>query len=244
MEQTDYLRGFISRAEADKKQQQAVAYDQTARDMFLNFKTLTPTKIDQAVRSGALDYKTAEHFKNELKQTVETKTDPVTYDRVLRDIYSGAKPPEQIRVEILRSGSLSRADKEKFLNKTEAQIEKLDAKNLTRAMSYLKETVMPSQTMITAAKPAEALNYLKAAEAMESEVLNARKNGKPLSSQEVIEKAREISQTFKMSVKEQMDAARRRLVEDTKELKGAIPKGSPPTGGKRLKYNPVTGKLE
>jgi len=246
MEDVDYLRGFISRADTDKKQLQTKIHDQTATEIFLNMKSMTPGKIDAAVASGKLDYKTATHFKNELKQVGEGRTEPATYDRFLQAIYSGAQGPEEIRAQLYRTSGLSRADKEKLLNKTEANIEKLDAKNLTRAMAYLKETVMPSQTMITAAKPDEALNYLKAAESMEDAVLSARKLGKPLSSKQVIEKAQEISQTFKMSTREQMDAARNRMAEDAKKMKPVvfIPAKQQQVGPKLLKYNPATGELE
>jgi hypothetical protein len=244
MEQTDYLRGYISRADTDKKQQLAATYDKTAKEIFLNLKNYTPTKIDKEVRNGFLDYKTGEHFKQELKQTAEGKTDPATFDRILQDIYSEERKPEEIRSEIYKTWGLSRVDKERLLTKTEAKIEKMDARNLTRAMTYLKETVKPSETMISAAKPEEALNYLKAAEAMEAAVIDARKAGKPLSSKEVIEKAQEISQAFKMSTQEQMEAARRRIAEDVKKTKAAVKPAPVTPAPKVLKFNPKTGKLE
>ena len=99
---------------------------------------------------------------------------------------------------------------------------------------------MPSQTMITAAKPEEALNFLKASEAMEAEVLNARKAGKPLNSQQVIEKAQEISQAYRMSTREQIEAAQKRIREEAKKSVAKPLQGTP----KKLKYNPATGELE
>lgn len=231
---------------AQNEQAQTATFYKTATDIFLNLRSMTSQKIDNIVLAGKLDYKTAEHFKAELRQVGEGRTDPATYDRFLQDIYSDAKGPEAIRMEIYRTGGLSRADKEKLLTKTEAKIEKIDARNLSRAMQYLKETVMPSQTMVTAAKPDEALNYLKATEAMEAAVVEARKAGKPLNSKQVIETAQEISQTFKMSTREQMEAARKRMQEDAKKLKptAAGPAKQPQTGPKVLKYNPATGNLE
>ena len=245
--QSQNLEQSFSKISAQMERERMATFYETATNIFLNLKTMTPRKIDDAVANGLLDYKTAEHFKTELRRGDEGRTDPATYDRFLQAIYSDAKGPEAIRMEIYRTGGLSRADKEKLLTKTEAKIEKIDARNLTRAMQYLKETVMPSQTMVTAAKPDEALNYLKATEAMEAAVAEARKAGKPLSSKQVIETAHEISQTFKMSTREQMEAARKRMQEDAKKVKPAQqfgPAKQPQAGPRVLKYNPATGMLE
>jgi len=123
MEEADYVRGAISRADTDRKQLQASVYDKTATEMFLNLKALSPRKIDDAVRSGKLDYKLGEHFKQQLKSVGEGSTNSATYDHFLQLIYRGDVPPDQIRAQIFSSRGLSRADKEKFLNRTEANIE-------------------------------------------------------------------------------------------------------------------------
>lgn len=245
LEDASYVKGFITRVQEAKDKQTKALWDKTATDVFLNLATQTPRKIDQLVGKGELSYQMGEHFKKELKETAKVETDPRTYDRFLQSIYKEDQDPQTLRDQIIRSTSLGREDKERLLTKTQTSIEKDDARNLSRAIQYLKETVKPSETMITAAKPEEALNYMKAAEAMEAAVMNARKEGKPLTPKQVIEKAQELSQTFRLTPREQIDAATARIKAEAEKVVKPTPQKAEPVKTKtRLKWNPAKGDFE
>lgn len=240
VENSGYLKGFIERSKNEEEARKKELYDKTAKDVFLNFKTMTPGKINNLVREGKLSYQLGEHFKAELKQGQDFVTNPATYGDILGEIYSGIENPQEIRNRIYRSGELSRGDKEQLLLKTESKLDSEDARNLKIGEDYLKQVIMPSQTMITAAKPDEARNYMIAVNALDKFVTDARKSGKPANSKAVTEKARELGEMYRMTTQEQINAMNQRIAADAKKLKPGMV--TPPK--KLLKYNPKTGKLE
>jgi flagellar hook assembly protein FlgD len=75
--------------------------------------------------------------------------------------------------------------------------------------------------------------------------MNARKEGKPLTPKQVIEKAQELSQTFRLTTREQIDAATARIkAEAGKTVKPTPQKAEPAKAKTRLKWNPAKGDFE
>lgn len=223
LEDTLYLKNSFQQAAQDQDKANDVKWDKTAKDVFLNLKSMTPGKIDTLVANGDLDFKLGEHFKTELKQTREGgPSDPQTYYRIYTQVKSSAGDPDAIlkaRQSIFGTGGLSFSDKKSMLAMTEGTEDKYEAQITKGGADYIKNLVMPSQTMISAAKPKEAENYLDAMKTFNEAIITAKKNGEKINAETTNRIAKEVASTYSMTVYDQMDAAKKKMQAD--KLKAA-----------------------
>jgi hypothetical protein len=222
MEDSFYIKGQISAAQADKEKADSVRYDKTAKEVFLNLRKMTPGKIDMLVKGGELDYKLGEHFKTELKQVGEGVSNHMTYFNLYSQVKSAAGNPDaiiKVRSNIFASGGLSFSDKKSLLSLTEGSEDKYEAGVTKQGADFIKNVVMPSQTLISAAKPKEAENYLDAMRTYNDAISKARdKNGK-LDAESVNKIAKEVASSYTMSVYDQMEAAKEAMTKDKNRAK-------------------------
>ncbi len=220
LETASYLKSRISAAQTDKEKADQVEWDKTAKDVFLNLRKMTPGKINNLVADGKLSYKLGEHFKEELNK--ETNTDPMTYYRVYTQVKDAAGDPDallKVRQSIFNTFGLSFNDKKSLLAMTETEQDKHEAALTKRGMDYIQRTVMPSQTMISAAKPIEAAKYLEAAKAFDDAVSKAKQKGEKIDGAFIEKTSKEISQAYTMSVTDQIEAMNKRMKEDQEKRK-------------------------
>ncbi len=220
-----YLKGYIEKAQRDADQALKATHDVTAKDFFLKLGQgrLTPSMIDNSVRNGEIDWKTAEHFKQEIKSGREGSTDPMTYYRLFTAVHSAAGDPERnraLRGEIIRSAGLSFTDKKALLAKTEGEADKIESQWRTKAAGYLKDVVMPSQTMISAAKPEEAYQFYRGLQALDEGIAKLKQSGKPLTGQLVQDLAVDIGKAYRLTLPQQIQAVQERIRADME--KGAV----------------------
>jgi hypothetical protein len=220
MEDAQFVKGFVSRAiEAQDKAQKAV-WDVTATNVFLNLSSMKPTQIDKLVQDGKLSYQLGEHFKTDLKSAREGVTDPNTYYRMYTQVKNAAGDPDamlEVRQNIFGTSGLSFSDKKQMLTMTEGEQDKFEAQVTKRGMDYIQRTVMPSQTMISAAKPMEATKFLEAAKAYDDAIIAAKKKGEKIDGAFVDKTAKEVSQAYTMGVTEQIEAINVKMKEDKKK---------------------------
>ena len=243
MEDSFYIKGQISAAQADKEKSDAVRYDKTAKEVFLNLRKMTPGKIDMLVKGGDLDYKLGEHFKTELKQVGEGVSNHMTYFNLYSQVKSAAGNPDaiiRVRSNIFASGGLSFSDKKSLLSLTEGSEDKYEAGVTKQGADFIKNVVMPSQTLISAAKPKEAENYLDAMRTYNDAISKARdKNGK-LDAESVNKIAKEVASSYTMSVYDQMDAAKDAMQKDKAKRQGGIKKLGMYKGKRAYTYDEKT----
>lgn len=217
MEDTQYLIGAFSRTSEANEKVKAAAWDKNSARIFLNLKSMTPGKIDNEVASGNISWQLGERFKADLKTAKEGATDPSTYFRVYKEIHSAAGDPEALlkaRQTIFSTGGLSFSDKKSMLTMTESDMDKSESQAIKLGADHIKNLVMPSQTMLTAAKPAEAANYIDAMKTFDQAIVTARKKGEKINSETINKIAKETAQTYQMSIYDQMEAAKTKMKAD------------------------------
>jgi hypothetical protein len=210
LEESFYVKAKISAAQLDKEKADNVRWNKNATEVFLNINKTSLGKIEQMVQRGDLSYQLGEHFKQQKKEALTGgPSDPWTWYRTYIKIKDSAGDPDalvKIRNEIFVTGGLSFSDKKDFVRLAEGQEDKYEAGVTKKGMDYIKSVVMPSQTMITAAKPAEAQKFLEAGMAYEKAVSDARKKGEKITPEFIEKTSKSIAQTYNMTIYDQMDA--------------------------------------
>lgn len=237
LEDAEYIRGFVQRSSAEQEKQRKVRHDETAKEVFLNFNKMTPGKIDELVRADALSYQLGAHFKGEMKRAEDERTDPIAYHRLF-NLANDITDPEsaaKARETIIRTPGVKFEDKKSLLLMTERVSDNEESAWLIKANNFLKDVVMPSQTMVEAAKPLEALRYRQAMIALKEAIDAAKQGGKPLTGKQILEKAMEIAPGYKVGFREAVDSMRDEL------NKGKAPPAAPK---KNLKWNAEKGDFE
>ena len=226
----DTLTGMVDRKQ---KELQAKNYDEGAKEIFLNLGNMKPILIDNAVKTNRISWQMGEHFKTQLKSAQDGPSDPMTYFRLYKEIHASAGDSDAMlktRQNIFSTGGLSFSDKKSMLTMTEGELDKDESKVRELGANYIKNLVMPSQTMITAAKPKEAENYIDAMKNFDQAILTAKKNGEKINSETVNRIAKEVAATHSMTIYDQMDAAKNKMKTDKE--KAAQKKAGQPTGQK------------
>ena len=217
MEDSQYLIGAFSRAGEANEKAKAAAWDKNSARIFLNLKNMTPGKIDNEVSSGNISWQLGERFKSDLKTAKEGATDPNTYFRIYKEIHSAAGDPDGLlkaRQSIFNAGGLSFSDKKAMLTMTESGMDKSESQAIKLGADHIKNLVMPSQTMISAAKPTEAANYIDAMKTFDLAIVSARNKGEKINAETVNKIAKEVASTYSMTVYDQMDAAKKKMQDD------------------------------
>jgi hypothetical protein len=217
MEDSQYLIGAFSRAGEANEKAKAAAWDKNSTRIFLSLKTMTPGKIDNEVASGNISWQLGERFKSDLKTSKEGATDPSTYFKIYKEIHSAAGDPEGLlkaRQTIFSTGGLSFSDKKAMLTMTESDMDKSESQAIKLGADHIKNLVMPSQTMLTAAKPAEAANYIDAMKTFDQAIITARKKGEKINPETINKIAKETAQTYQMTIYDQMDASKEKMKAD------------------------------
>lgn len=223
LEDSFYIKRQISDAQGDKDKADLEHWDKTATEVFLNLKNITPGQIDRLVQQGDLSYQLGEHFKQEKKQQWEGATDPQAYYNLYSQIKGSYGEPDalkQVRQKIFSSSDLSLADKKSLLTMTETTEDKFESEVTKRGLDYIKSTVMPSQTMISAAKPTESANFLEAMKTYDDAIKTAKKNGEKINAETVNRIAKEISQIYSMTIYDQIDAVKEQMQKDKEKRSG------------------------
>lgn len=210
VEESFYVKKQISDAQVDKDKSDNIRWNKNATNVFLNLSKTSVGQIDMMVQRGDLSYQLGEHFKTEKKQVLTGgPSDPWAWYRAYTKIKDAAGDPDsmvKVRNEVFSMGGLSFADKKDLVKLTEGQEDKYEAGISKKGMDYIKSVVMPSQTMITAAKPAEAQKFLEAGIAYEKALSDARKKGEKITPEFIEKTSKSIAQTYSMTIYDQMDA--------------------------------------
>lgn len=243
LEDAQYLKGSFARNIAANREAQELEWDKTAKEVFLNLNKYSPSKINRLVADGRLSYQLGDHFKNELKQAgTGGASDPMTYYGLYTEVKSAAGDPEAIRAvrqKIFGTGGLSFSDKKSMLAMTENEEDKHEAQITKSGADYIKNVVMPSQTMLSAAKPKEAENYLDAMKTFNEAIIAAKKRGEKINGETINTIAKEVAATYSMTVYEQMDAARKKMLADKQKAQRSAK--TKPENAVKDKYGYIPG---
>lgn len=125
---------------------------------------------------------------------------------MIKDSAGDSDSMVKARNQIFAMGGISFADKKDLIRLTETTDDKYEAGLSKKGMDYIKAVVMPSQTMISAAKPEEAKKFLEAGMAFELAMENAKKNKVKITPEFIEKTSKGIASAYSMTIYEQMDA--------------------------------------
>lgn len=183
-------------------------YEKTSIDFFARFGQgkLSIKDVNQAVVQGTLDWKTGEHWRNTILNPPDTKTDPATYLSILKTIEQGTKDKSQVQLDILKSGNLSREDKKSLGGRLYKEEDKENDIWMKKGEKYLEDMIIPKRGMEAQFRTTfkeEKDNY-DALQTFHTTIDKAKASGKPLTGQDILNKAKEIAPTYMKSLPERM----------------------------------------
>lgn len=184
---------------------------------------LTRTQIQDAIKKNELSPSDSRFFLKAIERPAEGKTDPDTFVRHSIEISEGTKDPQQLQNEVKRSylyGAISKSDFSHFMTKIDS-IKKGGAEGAggvpikdayyKRAVEYLKGQVKPSQGLFTPESADASHNLMMATMELDNRIAEARKAGKPVKGNDIVNLAIEIAPNYKMSMAESLQKTRERI---------------------------------
>lgn len=178
---------------------------------------LTRTKIQEAIKNDGLSVSDARFYMKAIEKPAEGKTDPDMFVRHSIEISEGTKDPAQLQAEIKRSylyGAISKSDFTHFMTKIEAvkngEAPVKDA-YYKRATEYLKGQIKPSQGLFTPESADASHNLMMATMELDRRIAEARKAGKPIKGNDIVNLAIDIAPNYKMSMAESLQRTRERI---------------------------------
>ncbi len=147
----------------------------------------------------------------------EIKTDPSEYGRILSMIDRG-EDKKGIQRDIIQSGGLSRADKDSLMNKNLARSGSLDDEYLKKAHDLLKSQFITTG-FLQAVNSDEQIRYMKAVVAFDRVIDAAKKTGKPITGQAILEKAIEVAPAYQKGLMEQAEDMSEKIKKDIERMR-------------------------
>jgi hypothetical protein len=219
LEDTFFVKNRLQESAQDKLKLDEARWDKNAMDLFVNLKSTTPGKIDAAVVNNDISWKIGEHFKRMQKEDKEAPSDPYTWSKLYSQVKDATGDPDalqKVRTAIIVSGGVSVNDKKHLLQVTENNQDQFETLLIKKGADHIKQMVMPSETMISSAKPEEARQYIKSVMDYETAINNYRKGGKLIDADFITRTAGTIAEANRLSIADQLKAAQDQMKKDMK----------------------------
>ena len=153
---------------------------------------------------------------------VNVKTNPQTYASLVEEIEQGNTPPREMIAKIVKAQrtGIDEEDGQGLINRITTKERGIQGEWEKKADEHLRKVLMPSSQMIGLKLPVdEATNYAEAYKLLQSEIGKAKKSGKPLSGEEILNKAMEIGNLKQMGLADQIKSLSARTKAEVERLK-------------------------
>jgi len=215
------------------------------RDTIVNFNGMTSQEIRRRVAQEGLDPGKGMALIRELENPPDVPRNPWAFNDMMKRIDGVESSVELDKVanNILGSNQ-PRGDKISQLGLLYRDEDKTTQLNRKRGHEIIQGQIGPKTDIFGKALPfsePEAKNYFKATQTMDEEISAAKKKGKPLTTQEITDRAFEISSANKLSLTEkgkaratELSGKGKGLIEEIKKVPPKKPDESPADYLKRI----------